>query len=233
MPTLLCVDDEPAGLKVRKLFLETVGYKVLTAEDGMQALDIFSETAVDAVVLDFRMPHMDGGEVAARMRKMKPAVPIILYSAYLSLSADALRFVDAFVTKGQSPAVLLAEIENVLRRKHGHAESEGEYVAFANGNRRYVHVSEGFCQLLGYTREEMLDMSIDEVAATPAEVPGKWQQYVVDGKLQGQIMLRHRSGALIPITFSAQVYPDGCMVSRMKPLRSEGNEAGTASTSEI
>ena len=85
MPTLLCVDDEPAGLKVRKLFLETVGYKVLTAEDGMQALDIFSETAVDAVVLDFRMPQMDGGEVAARMRKMKPAVPIILYSAYLSL----------------------------------------------------------------------------------------------------------------------------------------------------
>jgi CheY-like chemotaxis protein len=226
MLTLLCVDDEVAGLNVRKLFLESVGYKVLTATDGQQALEIFSQGSIDAVILDYRMPGMNGGEVAARMRKINPAVPIILYSAYLSLSADALDSADAFVTKGQSPTVLLAELDSLLDRAHAHPDFEGEYVAFANRSRRYVRVSEGFCRLLGYSREEMLHMSIDELAATPSEVSERWEQYIVDGKLQGEITLRDRSGALVPMAFSARVFPDGCMVSRMEPLKppSQGPE---------
>jgi PAS domain S-box-containing protein len=218
MPTLLCVDDEIAGLSVRKLFLESVGYTVLVAGEGEEALQVFSSHAIDAVILDYRMPGMDGGEVAARMRKIKPRVPIILYSAYLSLSAESLRYADAFVTKGQSPAVLLAEIKNILGAAHGHATCEGEYIAYADAQRRYIDVTDAFCRLLGYTREEMLGMSIDQVVASPGEVPERWQQYISKGELEGEIVLRHRSGALVPVAFEAKILPDGRMVSRMQPL---------------
>jgi|GraSoiStandDraft_9_1057307.scaffolds.fasta_scaffold209790_2 CheY-like chemotaxis protein len=216
--TLLCVDDEIAGLNVRRIFLESVGYKVVIAPDGPRALEIFAAHELDAVVLDYSMPGMDGGEVAARLRGMRPSVPIILYSACLSVPSDALRCVDAFVTKGQSPAVLLAELRNLIGSPHLHTGWQGQYVAFANPDRMYIEVTDGFCRLLGYSRHEMLRMRIDQVAATPDEVPERWRHFVNRGALEGEIVLRHRSGALVPVAYKAKLFPDGCMVSRMEPL---------------
>ncbi len=218
--TLLCVDDEIAGLNVRKAYLESVGYNVLVAPEGGRALELFALHPVDAVVLDYRMPGMDGGELAARLRGMRPSVPILLYSACLSVSGEALRCVDAFVAKGQSPAVLLAELRNLIGSPHYHAGWQGEYVAFANPERLYVEVSDGFCRLLGYSRQEMLQMRIDQVAAAPNEVPERWHRFLNRGALEGKIVLRHRSGALVPVSYQAKVFPDGCMVSRMEPLDS-------------
>jgi len=107
---LLCVDDEPVGLSVRKLFLEHQGYEVQTAEAGSEGLAAFREQEFDAVVLDYYMPDMNGGTVARAMRKSKPGVPIILLSAYLTLPEPLEGSVDAFVVKGESPEVLLAKI---------------------------------------------------------------------------------------------------------------------------
>ena len=84
---VLCVDDEVVGLQVRKILLERAGYRVLTASDGPSGLEIFSSEPVEAVVLDYSMPGMHGGEVAVRMRQAKPQVPILLLSAYMGLSA--------------------------------------------------------------------------------------------------------------------------------------------------
>ena len=63
-PLILCVDDEVVGLRVRKILLERAGYRVLTAEDGRSGIDLFASEPVDAVVLDYAMPGMHGGEVA-------------------------------------------------------------------------------------------------------------------------------------------------------------------------
>ncbi len=84
-PLVLCVDDELIGLQVRKILLERAGYRVLTAPDGPEGLVLFNEEPVEAVVLDYSMPGMDGGEVASRMRQIKPKVPILLLSAYVGL----------------------------------------------------------------------------------------------------------------------------------------------------
>jgi CheY-like chemotaxis protein len=78
---VLCVDDEQVGLQVRKILLERAGYRVLTAPDGPSGLAIFAAEPVEAVVLDYSMPGMHGGEVAVRMRQTKPQVPILLLSA--------------------------------------------------------------------------------------------------------------------------------------------------------
>ena len=108
--TLLCVDDEVVGLQLRKTILERQGYQVLTANAGAEGLDLFQGNHVDAVVLDYYMPGMNGGAVASAMRKTKPSVPIILLSAYLSLPPEEVALADAFIVKGDSPEVLLGKI---------------------------------------------------------------------------------------------------------------------------
>src|SRR5215469_8867208 len=69
--TVLCVDDEALGLQIRKALLEVAGYSVLTALDGKSALVLFEDNAIHAVLLDYLMPEMDGGRVAAAMRAIK------------------------------------------------------------------------------------------------------------------------------------------------------------------
>ncbi len=108
--TLLCVDDEAVGLKVRKIVLEREGYEVLTASDGSEGLHAFADHDVDAVVLDYYMPGMNGAAVASAMKLSKPRVPIILLSAYVTLPESIMDSVDAFIVKGGSPEVLLGKI---------------------------------------------------------------------------------------------------------------------------
>lgn len=112
---VLCVDDELIGLKVRKILLERAGYRVLTAPDGSAGLDIFSREPVEAVVLDYSMPGMNGGEVASKMRLTKPHIPILLLSAYMGLSSEVLSTVDLYMTKGEGPPVLLQKLSSLLR----------------------------------------------------------------------------------------------------------------------
>jgi len=111
---ILCIDDEPLGLRVRKFLLEHAGYSVLTAEGGREGLELFSAHAVEAVVLDYAMPEMNGAEVAQEMKRRNPAVPILMLSAYVDLPDDALRYVDARALKGESPSGLLIELSKLI-----------------------------------------------------------------------------------------------------------------------
>jgi CheY-like chemotaxis protein len=111
---VLCVDDESVGLQARKLILERSGYTVLTAPDGPTGLEVFHAQPVEAVVLDYSMPGMHGGEVAARMRQSKPSVKILLLSAYMSLPEDVTGLVDVYMTKGEGAPVLLAKLKSLF-----------------------------------------------------------------------------------------------------------------------
>jgi CheY-like chemotaxis protein len=111
---VLCVDDELIGLQVRKILLERAGYRVVTAINGLEGLRIFSAEPVEAVVLDYSMPGMHGGEVATRMRQIKPGVPILLLSAYIGLPSDVLALVDLYMTKGEGAPLLLQKLGSLL-----------------------------------------------------------------------------------------------------------------------
>jgi len=119
--TLLCIDDEPNVLAIRKMLLESVGYRVLLAESGPQGLELLQREHVHTVILDYRMPEMTGAEVAERIRAMRPGLPVIMLSAYVDLTEHQLKDVDAYVTKGESPDVLLRTIEGVQPRKVSNA----------------------------------------------------------------------------------------------------------------
>ena len=112
--TVLCVDDEIVGLRVRKIMLEGHGFKVLTATSGEQGLAILAQSDVDLVVLDYYMPGMNGGEVAAEVRRLDPKIPIIFLSAYFTLPPTALELANAFITKGDPPDVLIDKIEQLI-----------------------------------------------------------------------------------------------------------------------
>jgi CheY-like chemotaxis protein len=112
--TVLCVDDEKIGLRVRKIMLESRGFAVLTANNGPEGLRVFDENDVDLVVLDYFMPDLNGGEVASEMRRRRPKVPIVFLSAYFSLPPEALELADAFITKGDPPDVLIDRIQQLL-----------------------------------------------------------------------------------------------------------------------
>jgi len=114
MPTVLCIDDKRDSLKIRKLLLETQGYSVLIADNGPVGLRLLAENSVDVVVLDYRMPEMDGFAVATAIRKYYDNIPILLLSGYpKGLLKELLEIVDGSVTKGQNPDVLLDELRRL------------------------------------------------------------------------------------------------------------------------
>jgi CheY-like chemotaxis protein len=113
---ILCVDDEAIGLSVRKMTLESDGYRVLTAENGPDGLAIFSAEKVDLVILDYKMPGMNGDVVAERMKRLKPSVPILLLSAYVDLPQETLALADRYMTKGEGPVPMLQAVAELLNK---------------------------------------------------------------------------------------------------------------------
>ncbi len=115
--TVLCIDDEELGLEIRKMILERAGYVVRTARDGPTGLSIFESEKVDAVILDYAMPGLDGGQVAALMRERKPSVPILLLSATVELPESVRRTVDISASKGEGVLNLTGTLKTLLARK--------------------------------------------------------------------------------------------------------------------
>jgi CheY-like chemotaxis protein len=111
---ILCIDDEPNGLLVRRMLLESQGYRVMTATGGREGLDMAAANPIAAVVLDYAMPGMDGGEVAAELKRLKPQVKILLLSAYVDLPEEVLALVDARAVKGSSPLAFLMVLRQLL-----------------------------------------------------------------------------------------------------------------------
>lgn len=81
MYRVLLVDDDPHIQAANEAFLKKMGYTILMAKDGPEALKIATTAALDAVVLDFDMPEMDGVTVCRRLRELS-GIPVIFLSAY-------------------------------------------------------------------------------------------------------------------------------------------------------
>ena len=115
--TILCIDDHWNGLIGRKMLLESNGYEVLAAAGGDDGLKLFLAHSVDAVVLDYQMPGMNGDVVAATMKRIKSHVPILLLSAYGPLPNKKLEAVDTFLSKSQPTKILLSTLQDLLSRR--------------------------------------------------------------------------------------------------------------------
>jgi len=114
-PLILCIDDEELGLEIRKMVLEREGFSVLTARDGAAGISLFDTTQVDAVVLDYAMPGLDGGQVAAILRKRQPNIPILMLSAYVALPEHVMRVISVSATKGDGAFTLVDKLKDLLQ----------------------------------------------------------------------------------------------------------------------
>ncbi len=122
---ILVVDDEPAVTDLLAYNLRRNGYVVLTAADGLSAVQLAQETHPDLVLLDLMIPEMDGLEVCRELRKTGD-VPIIMVTArgeevdrVVGLELGA----DDYVAKPFSVRELLARIKAVLRRSQGKSQA--------------------------------------------------------------------------------------------------------------
>jgi PAS domain S-box-containing protein len=93
--TVLLVDDEEPVLEVGKELLEAMGYRVLAAKDGNEAVEIYrkNEGDIDIVVLDMIIPGMSGGEVYDRLKDTDPNVKVLLSSGY-AIDGDASKIME-------------------------------------------------------------------------------------------------------------------------------------------
>lgn len=118
MSTILIVDDEPRYLRLLEANLRTEGYDVLTATDGTQAVETFSATPVDLILMDVMMPKMDGFAACQRIREFSN-VPIIILTAK-NEEQDRVRGLDLgaddYLVKPFSATELLARVRAVMRR---------------------------------------------------------------------------------------------------------------------
>lgn len=112
---VVCIDDDVAGLAVRKMMLEAEGYEVFTAPSGDDGLALLHSVQASLVVLDYKMPGMNGADVARSIRTQWPHLPIVLLSGFVDeIPSTALQVVNALVTKGGAPDQLLEIIETQL-----------------------------------------------------------------------------------------------------------------------
>lgn len=115
---ILVVDDEASIRRILETRLSMIGYEVVTAGDGEEAIAMFRDEIPDLVVLDVMMPKLDGYGVCQELRK-ESDVPIIMLTA-LSDVADRITGLelgaDDYVVKPFSPKELEARIRSVLRR---------------------------------------------------------------------------------------------------------------------
>ena len=111
--TVLVIDDHQNAVAGWSLYLQGAGYRVLTTTEAGEGLELFATHPVDAVLLDYTMPVMDGAEVARTMKRMKPGVPIILFSGHV-LPKDSVEAVDAVLFKGEPPQNVLSKLDGLV-----------------------------------------------------------------------------------------------------------------------
>jgi CheY-like chemotaxis protein len=114
--TVLCVDDNPTIRDFYAAMFSSYGHRPITVEGGQQALTILEEAQarIDAVVVDYSMPQMNGLELAAEIKRRSPDLPVIMVSADVSVVRLAPQHVDAAIEKGSNLDLLLTQIEQLV-----------------------------------------------------------------------------------------------------------------------
>ena len=118
MEKVLCVDDDLSLLRLYQEELTEDGYKVILAKDGKEALKKFEKESPSVVVMDIRMPVMDGIETLTAMLGKDRQVPVILNTAYPQYRENFMTWgAEAYVIKSSDLTELKQKIREVLDRR--------------------------------------------------------------------------------------------------------------------
>ena len=116
---VLLVDDEPGILRVLGISLADRGYRVLTAENGEEALRVFHEARPEVILTDIKMPRMDGIELLKRIKAERPNTEVIMITGHgeMELAIQSLKY-DAsdFITKPIDDEALDIALRRAIER---------------------------------------------------------------------------------------------------------------------
>ena len=117
MKTILVVDDDEAIRTLLQEELEEEGYKVLVATNARDALKMVASEALDLVILDIRMPGMDGLEALPRILGIKEGLPVILNTAYSHYQESFMSWAaDAYVVKSSDLTELKEKVKELTSK---------------------------------------------------------------------------------------------------------------------
>jgi CheY-like chemotaxis protein len=114
-PTVLIVDDEAHLRLLYEIEFKRCGFATLSAADGLRCLDNLMAMTIDLIVLDIRMPGMDGIDLLARIRGMDRSIPVIINTAYSGYADNYLTWsANAFLVKSSDPSELIKKACGLL-----------------------------------------------------------------------------------------------------------------------
>jgi CheY-like chemotaxis protein len=119
MPSkILIVEDEKAQRELYMMELAEDGYEVDQAENGAEAVAKVRSNHYDLIVMDIRMPEMDGIEALGKILSGPKKVPVIIYTAYSNYKSNFMTWTaDAYITKSSSTDELKSKIAEILSKK--------------------------------------------------------------------------------------------------------------------
>jgi DNA-binding NtrC family response regulator len=163
---ILVMDDDLLALESLENYLTQAGYDVIAASSAREAVDRARETACDVALLDMKMPEMDGFQVAAILRQLRPDLRVVIFTGYASLETEAraaqLDFYE-YLPKSNWYDLLLPTIERVL------AEPERKLP-----KQRPVDLEKAAAQYADEGKREMAAMALEQ-AARIAEFTHEWE----------------------------------------------------------
>jgi CheY-like chemotaxis protein len=123
MEKVLCVDDDLSLLRLYQDELSEEGYKVILAKDGKEALGKFEKEKPQVVVMDIRMPVMDGIEALTAMMGKDRQIPVILNTAYPQYRENFMTWgAEAYVIKSSDLTELKQKIREILDKRKKQAK---------------------------------------------------------------------------------------------------------------
>ena len=190
---ILIVDDEADIALILKLHLEDAGYVTMRARDGIEAQELLSAAAYDLMLLDIRMPRMDGMELLKQATGLYPRLPIIMMTAHGSepIAVEAMKLGAAdYVGKPFNSEELLKSVQQALKvariqqenlrlqqeiedeRKKSEAILQGmaDLLVAVDREGRVITLNRRGVELLGVSREEARGMPLQELFRTDIPV---------------------------------------------------------------
>jgi len=217
---LLCSRDADSLLAMQREVFRNSGYSVVTAAAKEEIHEHIENSDFDVLILNHTLSFADRKALARKTKQRNPNNGVLVLHHSGSLGNP---YVDLAVDSraGVKPMLdTLKRIEAMQHARSHHATyADGKYVVVADMNRNYTFATDPVCELLGYDRAMLLELRIDDIVDGSTHVAAPlFQQFVAEGRQAGRITLRHRSGKKVPVKYSSQVEPDGCVIAHWEPL---------------
>jgi len=219
---LLCSEENDSVLAMQSEVFRGSGYEVVAAGSNEAIQEHIESADYDVIILNHTLSFADRQALARKTKLRNPnhGVLVLHHSGSLG-NPDVDLAVDS--RAGVKPMLhTLKRLEAMQHARSHHVDkSHGKYVVVADLNRNYTFVTDPVCDLLGYDRAMFLELRIDDVVDGSTHVAAPlFQEFVAQGKQEGRITLRHRSGRKVPVKYLSLVEPDGCVIAHWEPLDS-------------